>query len=277
MNITYVQDKLIVMSKEVGVSAYDFDFELYFECTHPYRIEQEALCVLRIGPIVDYEAEFNEKLRMGLRLVNSPIEHIRASELEIWYPLIEELTPRTIVFDSLPSAETIESSFDWPVFLKGSRQTSSHNPELSIITSREHYNRAVKQYQEDSILHWQKPAVREFIPLMPVAGFVPRKIRPSVEFRSFWWYGECVGWGQYWYQIAPYDCVDIKEGLAVAQQAASLVQVPFLVVDFAKTRDSRWIVIECNDAQESGYARISPYKVWVEVLKRIIGQSKVPL
>ncbi len=44
------------------------------------RIEGEELCVSRIGPILDYTAEFNDKLEMGLRLVNSPREHILASD-----------------------------------------------------------------------------------------------------------------------------------------------------------------------------------------------------
>lgn len=269
MNIAHIENKLIVISEDVGVSAYDFDFELHFECSHPYQIDGELLCVMRVGPIADYAAEFSEKLAMGLRLVNSPSEHIYASELESWYPLVEELTPRTKVFDSLPPVEVVESNFEWPVFMKGSRQTSGHNPELSVIENREHYERAAQQYQDDTILHWQKPVIREFISLAPVVGHVPGKVRPSLEFRSFWWHGECVGWGQYWYQLPPYDCVDAKEGLAVASQAASLIPVPFLVVDFAKTSDGHWIVIECNDAQESGYVGIPPHELWRQMLSKI--------
>ncbi|MEL7349955.1 MAG: hypothetical protein AAFN38_00825, partial [Cyanobacteria bacterium J06560_5] len=86
MNIAHIENKLIVISEEVGVSAYDFDFDLHFECSHPYQIDSEVLCVLRIGPIADYAAEYSEKLAIGLRLVNSPLEHTYASELESWYP-----------------------------------------------------------------------------------------------------------------------------------------------------------------------------------------------
>src|SRR5262249_61349881 len=99
----------------------------------------EEVCVLRIGPIVDYAAEYQEKHNMNLRLINSPAEHARASELEVWYPLIEELTPKAMVFDTLPTAEEIEANFAWPVFMKGSRQKSKHNPELSVIPDRMHY------------------------------------------------------------------------------------------------------------------------------------------
>lgn len=277
VNIARIEDKLIVLSEVVGVSVYDFDFDLHFSCSHPYRIEGEELCVLRIGPINDYAADFEDKLRMGLRLVNSPAEHTLASELESWYPLIQEITPRSHVFESLPPAEDIERSFDWPIFLKGSRQTSKHNPELSIIESRAQYERVAEQYRRDAILHWQKPVVRELIPLAPVEGTVPGKIRPSVEYRSFWWYGECVGWGRYWYQVAPYESADAEAGLAVARQATARLQVPFLVVDFAKTQDGRWMVIECNDAQESGYAGVSPQELWRQILARVEGSGFDPI
>jgi hypothetical protein len=100
MNIARLEDKLIVVSQEVGASVYDFDFDLHFTCSHPYILESEEVCVLRIGPIVDYAAEYQEKHNMNLRLINSPAEHARASELEVWYPLIEELTPKAMVFDT---------------------------------------------------------------------------------------------------------------------------------------------------------------------------------
>jgi hypothetical protein len=266
LNIVHLENKLFILSEEVGVAAYDFNFELHFACDHPYRIEGEELCVLRIGPIPDYPTEFKDKLEMGLRLVNSPTEHALASELENWYPLIRDLTPRTRVFDTLPSAEEVEANFEWPVFMKGSRQTSKHNPDLSVVQNRSHYEQASQAYMNDTILHWQKPVIREFVPLMPVTGKVPGKVQPSVEYRSFWWHGKCVGWGRYWYQVKPYDCHDTEAGLAIAQQAATRLKVPFLVVDFAKTAEGRWIVIECNDAQESGYAGIPPQVLWRQVL-----------
>ncbi len=153
--------------------------------------------------------------------------------------------------------------------MKGSRQTSKHNPDLSVIQSRCHYEQASLQYRNDAILHWQKPVIREFIPLVPVAGAVPGKVQPSLEYRSFWWRGECVGWGRYWYQVAPYECTDAGAGLAIAQQVAARLNVPFLVVDVAKTVDGRWIVIECNDAQESGYVGIPPQALWQQVLARV--------
>ncbi|WP_339801450.1 ATP-grasp domain-containing protein [Saezia sanguinis] len=64
-----------------------------------------------------------------------------------------------------------------------------------------------------------------------------------------------------------YQADDIAQGLQLAQTVASRLNVPFLVVDIAKTADGRWIVIECNDAQESGYTGIQPQLLWRRILE----------
>jgi len=133
MNLTLIEDKLFVVSERLGLAVYDFDFDLHFECTHPYLIEGQRPCIMRVGAIANYAQEYEEKMEMGLQLINSPDQYVLASELEAWYPLVTELTPRTVVYEALPTVLEIESNFDWPVFLKGSRQTSKHNPDLAVI------------------------------------------------------------------------------------------------------------------------------------------------
>jgi hypothetical protein len=266
-NLARVENQFVVISETTHVPVYDFDFDLHFRCTHPQQFDHETACILRTGAIHDYDGEFREKAGWGLRIVNSPVEHLCASDIEIWYPKLADITPRTRVFAELPGAAEIEACFGWPIFLKGSRQTSQHNPDLSVITSAAQYQDVSRAYACDPILHWQRPAIREFVRLMPVSGAVPGKVRPSLEFRSFWWKGQCVGWGEYWYQVPRYGAKDVDRGLSLAEDAAKRLQVPFLVVDFAKTLDGRWIVIECNDAQESGYAAIRAANLWRNVLE----------
>lgn len=53
--------------------------------------------------------------------------------------------------------------------------------------------------------------------------------------------------------------------LALAGEAARRLRVPFLVVDIAQREDGRWLIVECNDAQESGYAGTSPLGLWQRV------------
>lgn len=267
MDILCIDRTLTVVTERVHVAAYDFSFELFFSCSHPTYFPELETCVLRIGAIEDYEEKVDELRSLGLVVLNSAAEHLRASELSEWYPLIAELTPRTICQANFPTAEEVERLLGWPVFVKGSRQTSRHNAKLSIARNAIEYNELPRLYAADTILHWQKVAVREFLHLEALPGEVPGKVRPSLEFRTFWWKGRCVGYGRYWYQLPKYEAADIDDGLTLAEEVARRLQVPFLVVDIAKTADGHWVVIECNDAQESGYAGAVPQLVWQSILE----------
>lgn len=121
MNIARIEGRLVIASQLRVNPAYDFDFDLNFTCDHPYAFDHEERCVLRTGAVPNYDEQYREMLAWGLRLVNSPEEHALASELEHWYPLLQDLTPRTEIFDALPSVGEIEAKFAWPIFLKGSR------------------------------------------------------------------------------------------------------------------------------------------------------------
>lgn len=65
LNIARVEDRLLVISRAVGAPVYDFDFDLHFACTHPIQFRSAELCVLRIGAVRSYEAEYAEKRDWG--------------------------------------------------------------------------------------------------------------------------------------------------------------------------------------------------------------------
>jgi hypothetical protein len=97
---------------------------------------------------------------------------------------------------------------------------------------------------------------------------VTEMVPPSFEFRSFWWKGELVGFGPYWNTVADYAITRSEErsAISLARQVASRVAVPFLVVDIAQKADGQWVLIECNDGQESGYAGISALSMWQKII-----------
>ncbi len=269
MSIVEIEEKLFVENEKIGVSVYDFEFELYFSCKHPYILNSDRPCVLRKGAISDYEREYGDKQELGVNLINNPAQHLLASELSEWYEHIQEYTPFSICEDKFPDVEAIENKFGWPVFIKGSRQTNRHSPELSIAKNATEYSLIQEKYKNDPILHWQQVAVRKFIELSPLKESVPGKVMASREYRTFWWQEKLVGWGCYWFQIKEYSDNDIDEGLGIAEQVAKKLKVPFIAIDIAKTVRGDWIVIECNDAQESGYAGVSPKALWENILNEI--------
>jgi hypothetical protein len=89
----------------------------------------------------------------------------------------------------------------------------------------------------------------------------------SYEFRTFWWSGQLVAVTPYWTDV-DYRLLaaDHDSAIAVAAEAASKIPVTFLVIDVAQTDAGRWIVIECNDGQDSGYRAASPLILWRKVL-----------
>lgn len=259
-----------VWTRPVGVSIYDLDFEHLFACRRPWDRPSEVLAVARVGALDDYAASHARLLEEGVRLVHDPEEYLRATRLPRWYPLLEGLTPKSLWFEgTAPDPARIEAELGWPIFMKGARQTSRHRRRLSIIEGPDDLARALEEYAQDPILGWQDVVCRRLEALRRVEDPDPERVPSSYEFRTFWWRGQLVGCGRYWWQGVDYALTDEERGpaLAVAAEAARRVAVPFLVVDIAQRADGGWIVIECNDAQESGYAGVSPVALWQELVR----------
>jgi len=265
-----IRDCLWVLTETIGVPIYDFDFRRFFDCRTPYEPPPKLSAVARIGAFEDYGRFFEECRDIGIDLVHSPKEHVRCSSLPEWYPLIVEQTPRSRWYSQIPSISEIEDELELPVFIKGARQTSRHDATASIVRDRFDYDAAIQIFRSDPILRWQDLVCREFVRLRPVSGGTNGKIPASFEFRTFWWRGELVGAGRYWYEADSYTWSNQEReaALKVARQAVDAIQCAFLVIDLAQTTDGRWIIIECNDGMESGYAGASPFAIWQAIIDR---------
>ncbi|KAB8145597.1 DUF4343 domain-containing protein [Chloroflexia bacterium SDU3-3] len=268
LDIFLLEEVLWIASCPIGVPSYDFSFEHLFAVRHPLYRPAPLTAVGRFGATENYAELYQQLAESGVALIHTPEQYGLASELTHWYPLLADLTPRSVWFEQPPSAAEVEQHFSWPIFLKGSRQTSRHRAALSILRSPQDYTRAMEEYRRNPILHWQAVVCRELVPLRPVPAPESDTIPPAFEFRTFWWRGQCVGAGPYWAAVAAYTWTkaEQREALAVAQEAARRLDLPFLVVDVAQTREGRWIVIEVNDGQESGYAGIAPVALWQRII-----------
>jgi hypothetical protein len=269
IDVFHLEESVWVATKKVGVSAYDFTFEPLFHCRRPYELPSRVQLICRIGAFDDYEKAYSVFEENGFKLVNTLGEHFRASELSQWYPLIEKYTPRSKWYDEIPEVAEIEQEFSYPVFIKGSRQTAKHKESLSVANNREQCLSILKEYKLNTILHWQQLVCREFVKLLPVEATKTEKVTPSFEFRSFWYKGTLVGVGHYWSEFVKYNWSKEQEleALALAREVCSVVDVPFLVIDLALTEEGQWIVIECNDGQESGYAGIEAICLWKNIIE----------
>ena len=112
--------------------------------------------------------------------------------------------------------------------------------------------------------------VREFVELMPIEKHLANQLQKSFEIRVFVWFGQILSIGQYWesdnkIQLDKLDENKIKE---LTQIVFNKLVVPFMVIDFGKTINNEWIIIELNDAQESGYAMNSKINLWNNLIKQ---------
>lgn len=267
VTLVQVEEALWVVWRPTGFARYDFEFEKFFACRHPWRPSGMVVAIARLGATGDYPERYARLRKRDISLIHTPEQYARASEITGWYSLLEDLTPRTVCFPDRPKVDQVTAQFRWPVFLKGSRQTSRHQRRLSVINNAEEFAAAMAEWETDPILRWQPVACREFVPLRLVGEQSPTTLPRAFEFRSFWWHGRCVGIGPYWTD-AEYSLGPDEQSLAleVGAEAARRVGVPFLVVDLAQTVDGRWIVIECNDGQDAGYAGINPMLLWRRVI-----------
>ena len=266
LELILLEETVWVLVGKVGLSSYDFNLSQFFSCRHPWQRPEQITAIGRFGAVTNYDELYAELAAEGISLIHSPAQHLLASELPYWYPLLVGLTPKSFWFSEPPSFEPVAQTLGIPLFLKGSRQTSRHRAALSIVHTQVEYDRAIEVYATDPILQWQDLVCREFVRLRPVTSISTIKIPASFEFRSFWWHGNCVGVGQYWSTNYDWNQDEKRAGLTIAQAAASRLNLPFVVIDIAQTITGEWIAIECNDAQESGYAAVSPFSLWQNII-----------
>jgi hypothetical protein len=126
MDLFCLDDLLWITTDATGLNVYDFEFGLYYQCRRPLYRPQSIEAVARLGAFDDYEVTYTRFLNDGIRLVHTPENYFRCTDIRGWYPLISDLTARTLVFDDWPSSEAIERELEWPIFVKGARQTSRH-------------------------------------------------------------------------------------------------------------------------------------------------------
>jgi hypothetical protein len=262
-----LENTLWMVTADTGMPQYDFRFSDFFECRHPWVPPRDIVAVSRMGAIGDYDSRYARMQQKGIRLIHAPDQYARCTQLPGWYPLIADLTPRSIWFDRCPTIGEVREHFDFPFFMKGARQTNRHQRSLSIIESAAQFEEAMATYAVDPILRWQSVVCREFVRLRLVGEQSHFTLPRAFEFRSFWWHGRCASIGPYWIG-EHYDLSRTEQAsaLSIAGEAARRVDVPFLVVDVAQAENGRWLVIECNDGQESGYAGNSPMLLWRRLL-----------
>ena len=253
-----------ILQRKTGNDVYDFNFRNHFECRSVLK-EIGNPILLHIGAVEDYAGVEDMVGQMGMKLLVHEAEHLRCSTIECWYPVLKDKTPYTKVYNELPPVEEILKDFTFPVFIKGNRQTNRHKKSQCIIEDPGAYETLCNEWKKDPILSWQKVAVREYVPLQKIDEIsYPDMVPISYEFRLFYFMDKCMAYGPYWYMGHQYSLNEEELGkvLKLTDWAAERLAVTFPSIDVAKTVSGEWIIIEVNDAQESGFVGANPLTLW---------------
>ncbi len=108
-----------VATSPIGSPAYDFDFARSFHFKRLWSNPEGAITVIgRFGVAYDYDRVYEDMAQDNILLIHTPEQHWRAANLDGWYPLVKDLTARSVWFDVPPPTDEVEKEFAYPVFIR---------------------------------------------------------------------------------------------------------------------------------------------------------------
>ena len=227
----------------------------------------EALAVWNgyIPSAEHYSLVYRLALNKGLRLLNSPEEHIRAQEFDSAYQRLGDLTPQSIMVTSPEECAAAVNVLGLPLFVKGVVQSrKARGWKACVADNLPDVEALVTAYLQLEGRTRGRVVLRKLVQIRHVSttgqGFPIGR-----EFRVFLYNNQVFGHGYYWDGEDPLMKLDAAEEAVVlnlAIEAARRIQTPFVAVDIGQLVDESWIVIECGDAQFSSVSRIPLLPLW---------------
>lgn len=228
----------------------------------------EAVPAVWIGyiPTIEYyQAIYDAGLKKNVRLVNTLEQHRTAMEFDRFYPLIADLTPKSVFIDGMSQLERIADELIFPVFVKGAvKSNKDQGWDAVIANDLTELRTLVQSTMQNAYRTRGKVIIRELVKLRTVATDV-NGFPIGREYRAFVYEQDILDYGFYWDEYDdtyPLSSDDRESIRALAVDTARRVDVPFVSVDLAQVESGQWIVIEIGDGQFSGLSQISPLRLW---------------
>lgn len=215
-----------------------------------------------------YEAIYQAALKKNVHLVNTPQQFQTAMEFDKFYPLIEHLTPKSVVLEANNSIDTVINKFDFPVFVKGTVKSNKDKGWSAVVAqNEEELKQLIEAHLQNNYRSKGKVIVRELVSLKKLAQD-PNGFPISREYRVFVYKGEVLDYGFYWDEYED-ESISTKElELAIKKIVSKVteqVKVPFFSLDIGQLSSGEWIVIELGDGQFSGLSQIPLLRFWSKI------------
>lgn len=208
----------------------------------------------------------------GIVLLNDPNEYQLTSELDRFYPKLDDLTFRTVVLDDVSRCEEAAAPLGYPLFVKGAvRSARTQGWRACVAEDASELRSLVAKLKS------MESRSRGRVVLRQLARF--RHVRVTEhgfplgrEFRVILYRGEVLGHGYYWEGEDPLMNLSPDEERAVldlAREGARRVGVPFMTVDVGQLEDGAWKIVETGDPQFAGWSQIPRAAVFTNLQRAL--------
>lgn len=209
--------------------------------------------IQRIG---SYRPLYEAAAGRGVRLLHTPEQTSRLMEFSLFYPLISDMTARSVVITDESSLMEAISTLQFPLFTKGQIKSVKEQGWDACVarTPGDLAHRAGR---------WGEVIAREILPLRQ-AGSAHEQFPHFREYRAYWLDGSIIGMGYYWdgedgFGPLGQDAAEIER---LVDAAARRLDAPFVTVDVGQLEDGSWRVIEIGDPQYSAICHMNRHLCW---------------
>lgn len=189
-------------------------------------------------------------------------------EFDRYYPVLSELTPKSLILNSVEECETVEEKLGYPVFVRGAVKSNKvQGWEACVANNLEELSKIAHFVLKRPSRSRGKIIVRELASLRRT-GEPSWSFPVTREYRLFVHQQEILAFSFYWDEYSdPEELTNDEETKIknLALEAAFLLEVPFLTVDVGQLDNGEWIIIEVGDAQCAGLSHVSVLELWAKI------------
>jgi hypothetical protein len=214
---------------------------------------------------------YHAALEHNVRLINSPEQSNTIMDFEKFYPLIQDLTPKSIVVNNTKDLKNLDIGF--PLFIKGAIKSEKEKGwDACVAVNKTDLKKKCEVMFRRNYSARNKAVLRQIIPLKHTQK-TPAGFPMGREFRVMLYQNQVIDYGYYWMTHEKKDVPTQSEDRLIrelAVEASTRCGTPLTVVDVGQDVDDKWWVIEMGDPQFCGVTHISGHVFWQHLKQHMV-------
>lgn len=236
----------------------------------PYCVQETPGFVIGYIPTeLRYQQLYDAALTHNVRLINSPDEMNRIMDFEQFYPLIQDLTPKSWI---IHQKDELMQDFEYPLFIKGAIKSQKEKGwDACVAHNLDELKKKCAPFFKMSYSARNKAVLRKIINLKHTEK-TPAGFPMGREFRVMLFNHKVIDCGYYWMTHGISDSVTAEEDKAIrelAEEASRRIGTPLAVIDIGQDTDNKWWVIETGDPQFCAVTHIPGHIFWQHLKSKV--------